>query len=97
MDDQRVSAIRFLSAKLTAQQFVIDYLLSHVWQDFPKRERLAVADALLNNAEWTEHLRGVAQDDFHAESLADIVAQAQHEVEQIIGRALQATEAAEGG
>lgn len=95
MDETTDDLLRSLFAKQAAQEFILDYLLKHLFLGTPKPTRLKLAEALLDSSEKTEWLNGVSKDDFQAERLADMVVRMQNHIDQAIGRALQATELVE--
>jgi hypothetical protein len=97
MDERIDNLLRSLVAKQAAQDFILDYLLKHIFLEIPKPKRLKLAEALLDSSEKTEWLNGVSKDDFQAERLADMVVQMQQYIDQAIGRALHATERVEDG
>lgn len=96
VDEKTDNLLRSIVAVQSAQEFILDYLLKHIFLEIPKSTRLKLAEALLALSEGTGHFSGVAKDDFQAERLADMVIQTQQRIDQMIGRALQATEIAEG-
>ncbi|WP_298470357.1 hypothetical protein [uncultured Erythrobacter sp.] len=96
MDEEFEQRWRELVSKVAAQRFILDYVLKHLFLTIPKPERLQIAETLLNHSEDTSWLGGVSRTESHAERLADLVVLAQQEVDLMIGRALEATEKAEG-
>jgi hypothetical protein len=96
IDDDTDALLRGMVSTAAAQGFVLQWLLNQSLLALPKPQRLKIAEGLLDASEQSEHLRGLAADDFQAERLADIVVQMQHKIDQMIGRALLATERAEG-
>lgn len=96
MDEKIEEFLRSTVSTISAQGFILDYLLKHIFLEIPKPTRLKLAKALLDLSEQTEQFHGVSHDDFQAERLADMVIQTQQKVDEMIGRALQATEMAEG-
>jgi hypothetical protein len=97
MDEHTEHWLRSLTARQTAQQFLIDNILGRLLLKIPKPERLAWSESLLDLAEQTEQFSGLAADDVQAERLADMVVQSQRMIDEAIGRALGAVERAEGG
>jgi hypothetical protein len=96
MDEKTEEFLRSSVATLSAQGFILDYLLKHIFLEIPKPKRLELAKALLDLSERTEQFHGVSRDDFQAERLADMVIRTQQQIDQMIGRALQASELVEG-
>lgn len=88
--------VRSIVSTQTAQEFILDYLLKHIFLEIPKQLRLDLAGALLDASERTEQFHGISRDDFQAERLADMVIQTQQKIDQMIGRALEASAIAEG-
>ena len=96
MDEFVTHMTRKITAELTAQRFIIDYLLRHAWIQVPRAQRLKLAEHLLDASVQTEHLRGIAEnDDLYAAALADVTVWMQESVDQYVGRALKATAEAE--
>lgn len=97
MDEEFVNHMfRKITAELTAQKFIIDYLLRHAWIQIPRTQRLKLAEGLLDASVQTDHLRGIAEnDDLFAAALADVTVLMQQLVDQYVGRALKATAEAE--
>lgn len=96
MDEKTDNLLRSLVAKQAAQDFILDYLLKHIFLEIPKPARLNLSEALLDSSERTEWLNGVSKNDFQAERLADMTVQMQQYIDLAIGRALHATEQVEG-
>jgi hypothetical protein len=96
MEERRDAVIREIVSTVSAQGFVLDYVLKHLWLEIPKQRRLDLAKALLDASERTDQFHGVSADDHQAERLSDMVVRTQQKIDQMIGRALEATEAAEG-
>ena len=90
------SLVRSIVSTQSAQEFILDYLLKQVFLEIPKPTRLKLAEALLDASERTEQFHGVSKNDFQAERLADMVIQTQQKIDRMIGRALEASELAEG-
>ena len=95
-DDYLENTIRTIVSTTTAHEFILDYVLKQLFLELPKPTRLDLAKVLLDASERTEQFHGVSQDDFQAERLADMLVRTQHKIDQLIGRALQASELAEG-
>lgn len=95
MDEKLDELVRSLVASVTAHEFILDHVLKQHFLEIPKPTRLAIAERLLDASIQTEQFHGVSKDDFQAERLADMVIQTQQRIDQMIGRALQASELAE--
>ena len=92
MDENLEHKLRLIFAEQAAQRFIIDYLLKHLWLELTRKQRLKLAEALLDASEQTEHLSGLAKnDDFAAERLSDMTVRMQESIDQYVGRALKAT------
>lgn len=96
MDEELEEFVRSTASALSAQAFILDYLLKHIFLEIPKPTRLQLAEALLDSSERTEWLRGVSKNEFQSERLADMTVRMQQQVDEMIGRALEAAELAEG-
>jgi len=92
MDEKFDNLMRSIVAQQAAHAFVLDYVLKQIFLELPLKTRLSLAETLLNSSTQTEWLNGVSKDDFQAERLADMVVRMQQYVDQMIGRALEATE-----
>lgn len=96
MDDELNGLIRRMVAELQAQRFILDYLLRHVLLTVPRKQRLKIAEGLLNASERTEHISGIAQgDEMKAANLGEITERMQTSIDQYIGRALSAIDKVE--
>ena len=96
MDEKTEDLIRSMAAAITAQDFILNYVLTQLFLEFPKPKRLELAKTMLDLSERSEKFHGVSKDDFQAERLADMVVQTRQKIDQMIGRALAGSEMAEG-
>ena len=91
MDEDLAEMLRKIVAELSAQRFIIDYLLRGEWVQMSRAQRLEMARILLDKAEQTDHLSGLAKnDELLAANLADVAVRMQGSVDQFVGRALKA-------
>jgi hypothetical protein len=88
MDEAEEYQMRSLVATVSAQDFLIDFLLTQAFVAVPEAERSVLANVILEASKGTEQFRGVAKDEFQAERMADVGIQSQQHIDRAIRRAL---------
>ena len=93
MDDKTDDRLRSLTAQMHAASFITEYLLRHVFLTLPSQIRVQMADKLLQVADDTSALFGVAKgDEAAAEYIADVGVRSREAVRRLVEKALRITE-----
>lgn len=85
-----------LVAITAAHTFILQNLLTKLFLEMPKAQRLKYAEALLEGSVNSTTFPGVARDELHAMHLADMTIVTREIVDQMVGLALKQSEEVEG-